>query len=108
MANHPYKNQHNKAFWNRSISDTHVTELSDLFTPFPDLTTAKFATAGSCFAQHIGRNLRMRDLNYMDLERPPAFLDADEADQLGYNVYSCRYGIAKRRVRNKGRDPSTT
>lgn len=56
------------------------------------LARAQIATAGSCFAQHIGRALRKRNLGYLDLEPAPSFLTPDEANRLGYELYTCRYG----------------
>ena len=88
----PYKSQPKHAFWSRSVSDRHISEVVDLFTPIPNLKQLKVATGGSCFAQHIGKALRQRDMKYMDLEPPPALLTAHDADRLGYGVYSCRYG----------------
>jgi hypothetical protein len=52
----------------------------------------KIATAGSCFAQHIGRALKQRGLSYVDYEPPPEFLTPEAAEQHGYGIYSCRYG----------------
>lgn len=88
----PYSKKQDKAFWKRAVSGRDAAGLSDLFDGVPDLTTTKIATAGSCFAQHIGRSLRSRNLPYMDYEPAPSFLTLDQADTLGYGVYSCRYG----------------
>ena len=50
------------------------------------------ATAGSCFAQHIGQNLQHAAL-FMDMEpAPPVFKSSAEARPWGYGVFSCRYG----------------
>lgn len=93
MSNNPYKAQKNKAFWRPAIAERHFADLEDLWTPLPLKKSDKVATAGSCFAQHIGRNLEIRGANYMDMEpAPPLFSDAAEARQWGYNVFSCRYG----------------
>ena len=74
------------------MSNRHVSTLTELFDGMGSLEGATIATAGSCFAQHIGRALRGRGLGYLDLEPPPAFLTEDEANRLGYGLYSCRYG----------------
>lgn len=89
---HPYRDFPDKAFWNRAVSNQSVSTLSGLFDGMGALAGARISTAGSCFAQHIGRALRKRGLGYLDLEPAPPFLTADEADRLGYGVYSCRYG----------------
>jgi hypothetical protein len=53
----------------------------------------KFATAGSCFAQHIGRHVSARSAgNYLDLEPAPLFLPVEDHSRFGYGIYTCRYG----------------
>lgn len=89
---HPYRDFPDKAFWNRAVSNQSVSTLSGLFDGMGALVGQQISTAGSCFAQHIGRALRKRGLGYLDLEPAPPFLTADEADRLGYGIYSCRYG----------------
>ncbi|MCW2308481.1 GSCFA domain-containing protein [Rhodobium gokarnense] len=91
MAN-PYTGKPDRAFWKRAVSSRHYSQLSDLAEPIDGFLDARIATAGSCFAQHIGRYLRNNGLNYMDLEPAPAILSPKSADRLGYGVYSCRYG----------------
>lgn len=55
--------------------------------------TEKFATAGSCFAQHIGRHISLRGGdNYLDFEKAPPSLPDDQRARFGYGIYSCRYG----------------
>jgi hypothetical protein len=59
----------------------------------PLLKNDRIATAGSCFAQHIGKNLAARGAAFMDMEpAPPVFDSAVEARKWGYGVFSCRYG----------------
>jgi GSCFA family protein len=87
-----YDSQPDKAFWRRAVSSRHCSQFENLASEQPDLTSARIATAGSCFAQHIGRALRARNLQYMDYEPAPAFLAPEEAARFGYGVYSCRYG----------------
>lgn len=94
MAANPYAKLPPRAFWRAAISDVHYAELSDLWQPLPLTRSDKIATAGSCFAQHIGNNLARRGAAFMDLEPPPPALFASLADErrFGYRVYSCRYG----------------
>jgi len=91
-AKQPYSEQLYRAFWRRAVANQHVTEIQGLFDGVADLPTARVATAGSCFAQHIGKSLKDRGLRYMDYEPAPPFLSALYANRLGYGVYSCRYG----------------
>lgn len=90
---HPYETQGPPSFWSRSIGKRHYSEISDLWSPIELKQTDKIATAGSCFAQHIGANLAKRGANFMDMEpAPPVFSSSDEARRWGYGVFSCRYG----------------
>jgi hypothetical protein len=89
----PYSNRPAKSFWRSAIAEVHYSDITDLWTPFPLSHSDKIATAGSCFAQHIGKNLLNRGANYLDKEPAPAFFpDASVARRFGYGVYSCRYG----------------
>lgn len=89
----PYANLPDRAFWKRSVSDRHFADLSGLWDGMALTRTDKVATAGSCFAQHLGRNLAQRGANFMDMEPAPDFLpDAETRRRWGYDVYSCRYG----------------
>lgn len=93
MSDNPYRGLPDEAFWKRAISSRHYEDLSDLWSAPHLRGTEKFATAGSCFAQHIGRHIARRGANnYLDLEPAPAFIPASEHDQFGYGIYSCRYG----------------
>ena len=92
MSN-PYQSQPAKAFWRKAIADLHFADIGELWCPIPIARTDRIATAGSCFAQHIGMNLARRGANFMDMEPAPmAFPSADEARRWGYGVFSCRYG----------------
>lgn len=88
----PYSNLPNRAFWRPAVADRHIADFEAVaIGPFfrPE---DKIATAGSCFAQHIGRNLRKRGVDYLDLEPAPAGYSAEEARRHGFGVFSCRYG----------------
>ena len=88
----PYSGRPAHTFWKRAVSDRHFSNLNQLIPVIPGLETSRIATAGSCFAQHIGHNLRIRGLNYMDMEPVPALLSEADGAALGYGIYSCRYG----------------
>ncbi|WP_392336648.1 GSCFA domain-containing protein [Loktanella salsilacus] len=93
MTVNPYKSQPQKAFWKTAVAARHMADMQDLWTPLPLQKADRVATAGSCFAQHIGRNLALRGANYMDMEpAPPVFEDAAQARDWGYGVFSGRYG----------------
>lgn len=91
--NNPYRGKPARSFWRSAISERHVADFAELWDPMPLVKADKVATAGSCFAQHIGRNLRIRGANYMDCEpAPPVFGNETEARRFGFGVFSCRYG----------------
>ncbi len=52
----------------------------------------RIATAGSCFAQHIGRHLKLRGVRVIDTEPAPPGLTGEAATAFGYEMYSARYG----------------
>lgn len=89
----PYKSQPDHAFWKRTVGAQHVADLQDLWQPIRLTRGDRIATAGSCFAQHIGNNLARRGAHYLDLEPAPAIFASDnEARRWGFGVFSCRYG----------------
>lgn len=93
MSQNPYSALPKSAFWRSGVADVHYANLSDLWQPMQIARTDRIATAGSCFAQHIGNNLACRGANFIDMEpAPPIFASTDEARRWGYGVYSARYG----------------
>jgi hypothetical protein len=89
----PYENQPEKAFWRISTGSRHYAEVQDLWQPIELKKSDRIATAGSCFAQHIGNNLALRGADWMNLEpAPPIFESENESRKWGYGVFSCRYG----------------
>ena len=89
------------AFWRPAVAEAAVADaggagtidLSGLFQPkFPVTRDSAVATAGSCFAQHVGHALRGAGLNVLDVEPAPPGLDPSTARSFGFNLYSARYG----------------
>lgn len=65
----------------------------DLYTPKYVINgTEKIVTAGSCFAQHVGRTLKNAGYNVQDAEPVPEGMPDAIANKFGYNLYSARYG----------------
>lgn len=89
---HPYDHQPDRAFWRRAIGTRAPDRIGDWYTRRFALDGKRIATAGSCFAQHIGRRLRAAGFDHVDLEPAPADLPADQAAEWGYGLYSARYG----------------
>ena len=79
------------AFWRSGVVEPGPFGLSGLFQPkFPVTRDMAAATAGSCFAQHVGRALRGAGLNVLDVEPAPPGLDNPAV--YGFGLYSARYG----------------
>ena len=89
---HPYRQQPKKAFWRNVVQDTYPLDITDWYSKKFSLEEKRIATAGSCFAQHIGRELREQGFNYVDLEPAPDFLNKSHWLNFGYGMYSARYG----------------
>ncbi|RUS64839.1 GSCFA family protein [Pseudorhodobacter sp. E13] len=88
----PYIDLPARAYWRSGVAERGDISGSDLYIPKFQITRKhRIATAGSCFAQHVGRTLRRARFNVLDEETgpsvPPAVLNA-----YGYGLYSARYG----------------
>lgn len=88
----PYRGLPARSFWRSAVQERHFFDLDELCLPFRLSKQDRIATAGSCFAQHIGRHLRESGAGYMDMEPRPDFLAEADAKRFGFGVYSCRYG----------------
>lgn len=81
------------AFWRAAVAETAAEAVSDIYRPkFPLPADATVATAGSCFAQHVGQALRRAGLDVLDAEPAPFGLAPDIARKHGFDLYSGRYG----------------
>ena len=89
----PYEDRPARSFWRTGVVEAPIGAGSDLYRRKVALDRGtKIATAGSCFAQHIGRALRARGFTVLDAEPAPEGLDAKVAERFGYGIYSARYG----------------
>jgi hypothetical protein len=89
----PYLNAHSKQFWGGAVAKRSYFDLNDLSKHHDVLSPGyKYATAGSCFAQHISRHLKMKGLSCLDLEPSPTELTKSEAYDFGFGQFTCRYG----------------
>ncbi len=90
---HPYAGLPSSAYWRPAVADVGPHQLSGLWTPkYPIRKEDVVVTAGSCFAQHIGRALTAGGYGWTDFEPPPPFLPEGEARRFGYDVFSFRTG----------------
>lgn len=90
---HPYKNLPSTSFWTKSVSSTSWENVFlECKSKFKIKSTDIVASAGSCFAQRISTFLKSENFNYFNFEPPHPIIDASSANQLGYNLFSARYG----------------
>lgn len=90
---HPYHDLPDSAFWKRAVAEVDDDQLDPVVqTPFKISGTDRIATAGSCFAQHVGRYLNANGLNYLVTEPAHPFLSPEENRQYGYGIFTARYG----------------
>ena len=91
MSN-PYSGLADHRFWRRSVSNVAAHCFDPVVaTRFRVSRQARVATAGSCFAQHVSRQLAGAGFNYFVAERGEALQPAErEARQ--YGLFSARYG----------------
>ncbi len=88
----PYRNLPLNAFW-RLCRETPDFRISELYAPSFRLGPgSRVATAGSCFAQNIGRYVRNSVLDLVDVEPAPRRMHPDVTAKYGYGLYSARYG----------------
>jgi hypothetical protein len=90
---HPYQALPAHAFWHSAVAETGVLGLEQLWQPkFPIDADTPIATAGSCFAQHIGPALDARGYRWLQTEPTPPWLREAGAQRFNYGVFSCRTG----------------
>jgi len=90
---HPYKDLDKSAYWKTGVSDVSALEFSNIFQPKISIAKdTKIAAAGSCFAQHIGRQFKKRGYDFLDKEKAPPMLDRRDYNRFGFDIYSARYG----------------
>ncbi len=90
---HPYKNLPETAFWRTAVADKNPLQMRGLWAPKFRINKAdKIVTAGSCFAQHIGRALEDRGYHWFNAEPAPSGLPPAQRPAFNYGVFSFRTG----------------
>lgn len=90
---HPYQSQPKRAFWKTGARVGPDDMIAGLFHPkFTITPDTRIATAGSCFAQHIGAALRGAGCTMLDAEPPIHSMSQAVATRFGYGIYAARYG----------------
>jgi len=89
----PYKGLPPHRFWRKAVESVEPSELDPVVQArFLISWTDKVASAGSCFAQHISKQLQRSGFNYYVAEAPPAHYSAELAESRSFGVFSARYG----------------
>lgn len=91
LSTSPYKNLPPVSFWKSAVANTHFADF-DIKSIDLDFSNIKVATAGSCFAQHLAKHLKSNEVEVLDLEPRPTWLNADLSNKYGFDLYTCRYG----------------
>ncbi|GJD51608.1 hypothetical protein OPKNFCMD_4363 [Methylobacterium crusticola] len=89
---HPYAEAPSYTKWRHAVAAPAMAEV-DPAVGFPFRLTRqdRVATAGSCFAQHIGRSLKAQGFAYLVTETAHPFI-ANVAGPCAYEQFSARYG----------------
>jgi hypothetical protein len=89
----PYTSLPPTAFWRPAVAERGIFALESLWSsPWTLPSDARFSTYGSCFAQHISRNLIARKLAWVDAEPAPGRTPPAVAKAFNYGVFSARTG----------------
>jgi hypothetical protein len=89
----PYADLPSRNFWRSGFAEISNIEEADIYKKKWLLDkTMNIATAGSCFAQHIGRTLQKRNFKVMDMEPAPVGFPEIKKMEYNYSIYSARYG----------------
>lgn len=93
MTLNPYEALPKTAFWRTGVADVSPFSISGLWKPKHSLgKRQKIVTAGSCFAQHIGKALAQNGYAWFNAETAPEAFDDALAKEYNYGVFSFRTG----------------
>ena len=92
MSN-PYERLAPEAFWKNAVAAKSAFDIGGLWKPkFAVTPGMPIVTAGSCFAQHIGKALAKRGYLWHDAEPAPPIIDPESARTYNYGIFSFRTG----------------
>ena len=88
----PYQDLPSQHFWRTQISTPSISDIDyDAGRKFTfDIAADRFATAGSCFSQHFGRELARKGGRLVTTEARHPLVRPAPND--GYDLFSARYG----------------
>ena len=93
VMSHPYRHLSKKQFWSSAMVAPAPGHIDPVLGDFPQISkSARIATMGSCFAQHISANLSHGGYNYYVAETAPCDISNEDARKQNYGVFSARYG----------------
>lgn len=88
---HPYADLPPEAYWRTAVAEAGLYGMKGLWASRWVLPSdARFATFGSCFAQHISRALVARQIGWIDAEPAPGRCPAEIARKYNYGIFSAR------------------
>ena len=89
--NNPYMDLPPDAFWRTGVADLDMMDIKGLWTPKYQMGRwQRFATFGSCFAQHFGAALVRQKFRWHDGEPAPAAMGAENKNRFNYERFSVR------------------
>lgn len=92
MARNPYRSIEGHQLWSRAMSSPAPGMIDPMVGGPKVLPGEKVVTMGSCFAQHLARNMAGLGLDYYVAEPPPPGMSAEKARERNYGVFSARFG----------------
>lgn len=93
MAGSPYDGLPDRAYWRTAVASRRPGRLRDLYAPrFAIGRDTAILTAGSCFAQHVHRDLKAAGFAVIESEPAPEGVDPAVAQRFFYGTFSARYG----------------
>ncbi len=93
MASTPYDKLPDYAYWKLAVSGRPEQDFNPAVNaPFRLSKNDKIVTAGSCFAEHIGRHLKASGCAYLITEAAHPLASEEVAHAMNYGRFSARYG----------------
>lgn len=91
MTQNPYLSVPARCFWKQAVAQKSLFDIDLEWDPKYRIgPKMKIATFGSCFAQHFGRALKQRNMNWFDAEPAIPAISDTLATAYGYRTFSAR------------------
>ncbi len=91
--NHPYIGKPDYQFWNKEPAIATGEKFDPIVKVSFSLDAEEpIATAGSCFAQHVAKELQRVGFNYLVTETPHPIIPQPIAEKYHYGAFTARYG----------------